>query len=359
MSEGANEGQEKSFDASETKIKKSREKGDIAQSTEANTFALYLALIIAIFLFGSSACLKSFNGLSAMLTHSDSLGQLTLVDKNTDPLNQFIGAIAFSVAPIFASLINLILISLIVQRAIVVAPEKLKPKLSRISPLSNAKQKYGADGLVEFLKRFAKLTIISVIAGLFFYQTFYDLAGLAAYDAYLLLHEMQRVAIRLTLYMLVAIGLITMIDLPYVQFSHLKKLRMTFQEIRDESKESEGDPQMKSSRRRRAQEISNSNMLRDVSSADVIIVNPTHYAVALKWVREKGEVPICVAKGTDDMAMRIREKATLHAVAIHSDPPCARAIHATVEIGEGIKPEHYAAVAAAIHFADSFRRKGY
>ena len=116
---------------------------------------------------------------------------------------------------------------------------------------------------------------------------------------------------------------------------------------------------MKRARRMRAEEISRSNMLRDAATADVIIVNPTHYAVALKWSRDKGAVPLCVAKGVDEMAMRIRERAKLHDIPIHSDPPCARSLHAIVEIGDGIKPEHYAAVAAAIHFADIVRPKAY
>jgi len=114
---------------------------------------------------------------------------------------------------------------------------------------------------------------------------------------------------------------------------------------------------MKQSRRERGQEIARNRMMMDVPDADVVIVNPTHYAVALKWDRKTGGAPVCVAKGTDEIALKIREVATMSGVPIRSDPPTARAVHATVEIGDEILHEHYAAVAAAIHFADAMRKK--
>ena len=114
-------------------------------------------------------------------------------------------------------------------------------------------------------------------------------------------------------------------------------------------------------RRQRGQEIATNRMLQDVGTADVVVVNPTHYAVALKWNRKARGAPICVAKGVDDVAARIRERAAEAGVPIHSDPPTARAIHANVEIGQQIQPEQYRAVAAAIRFAETMRkrRKGF
>jgi flagellar biosynthetic protein FlhB len=131
---------------------------------------------------------------------------------------------------------------------------------------------------------------------------------------------------------------------------------MSHQEIREETKQSEGDPYMKAERRQRGREIATNRMLLDVPKADVVIVNPTHYAVALQWARTRGSAPVCVAKGQDDVALRIREIAAEAKVPIHSDPPTARALHAAVEIGHEIRPEHYRAVAAAIRFADRMRK---
>ncbi|MEL6420660.1 MAG: EscU/YscU/HrcU family type III secretion system export apparatus switch protein, partial [Pseudomonadota bacterium] len=122
-------------------------------------------------------------------------------------------------------------------------------------------------------------------------------------------------------------------------------------------KDAEGDPHLKQERRSRAQAIAAAQMMVDVPNADVIIVNPTHYAVALKWQREPGTAPVCVAKGVDEIAHKIREIANEAAVPIHSDPPTARAVHELVDVGEEIRAEHYQAVAAAIRFADLMREK--
>lgn len=360
MSEGAeNDGQEKSFEASESKIRKSREKGDTPQSTEANTFMLYASLAVVITIFGAAIVTGLFSALLSFLAQPDIIGEGLLHDQSSDQFAEIMKSLLTSISPVFVIPVAFILASLVVQQAIVVAPEKVKFKLSRISPISNAKEKYGMNGMVEFLKRLAKLVFITVIAGVFFYQAFFELPGLSGLSASQILPEMKVVALKLTFYMLIATALITLIDLPYARFAYLKKLRMTLQEVKDESKESEGDPHMKRERRARAEAITQSTMLRDVATADVIIVNPTHYSVALKWDRSQGRVPTCVAKGVDEMAMRIRERAGLQNIPIHSDPPCARSLHAVVEIGHGIKPEHYAAVAAAIHFADQLRPKAY
>ena len=125
----------------------------------------------------------------------------------------------------------------------------------------------------------------------------------------------------------------------------------------DENKQSDGDPHAKSQRRQRGQEIALNQMLLDVGKADVILVNPTHYAVALKWQRGDRSAPICVAKGVDEIAARIREAAAVAGVPVHSDPPTARAVHASVKVGHPIRPEHYAAVAAAIRFAEAMRKR--
>jgi flagellar biosynthetic protein FlhB len=131
----------------------------------------------------------------------------------------------------------------------------------------------------------------------------------------------------------------------------MAKNRMTRQEVLDEMKQSEGDPQLKARRRQKAQEIALNQMLQDVPDATVIVVNPTHYAVALKWSPMDPSPPVCLAKGVDHAAARIREAAAQADIPIFSDPPTARALHATVEVGEAIDREHFAAVAAAVRFA--------
>ncbi|RKQ72137.1 flagellar biosynthetic protein FlhB [Litorimonas taeanensis] len=355
--------EEKSFDASETKIRKSREQGDTPQSMEANTLFLYAGLLIAILIFGKAVAFDTLLSLSGMLEHPEAIGANLLLGEKSraggNDASDLLWSPILAFAPLFLLLIMAVLSSLVLQRAIVFAPSKLKPKLSKLSPISNAKQKYGPNGMFEFGKRFFKLCFIAVIGGIFFYNLIVTLPGESAIPTNLIVPEMYRVALQLIFYMVLAVALITIIDLPYMQFSHLKKLRMTLKEVRDESKDSEGDPHMKAARRSRAIALSQNSMLNDVLAADVIIVNPTHYAVAIKWDRESQSVPILLAKGVDELAFRIRQRAKQNDIPIHSDPPCARSIYAGVEIGEPIKPEHYAAVAASIHFADSLKPAEY
>jgi flagellar biosynthetic protein FlhB len=138
---------------------------------------------------------------------------------------------------------------------------------------------------------------------------------------------------------------------------HRRDARMSRQEVTEEHREAEGDPHARAHRRSRGQEIALNRMLRDVPDADVVIVNPTHYAVALKWDRSSGRAPVCLAKGVDEIAARIRERAMGANVPIHRDPPTARALFATIDIGEEVGRAQYKAVAAAIRFAEAMRHK--
>jgi flagellar biosynthetic protein FlhB len=140
-------------------------------------------------------------------------------------------------------------------------------------------------------------------------------------------------------------------------FDHRQRQRMTHQEMREEHKDSEGDPHIRQQRRQRAIAAATAQMVAAVPKSAVVIVNPTHYAVALRWSPGDKGAPVCVAKGVDEVAARIREAAIEAGVPIHSDPPTARALHATTRIGDEISSSHYAAVAAAIRFAEAMRVK--
>jgi flagellar biosynthesis protein FlhB len=166
---------------------------------------------------------------------------------------------------------------------------------------------------------------------------------------------LQSLTVLLSITCVIAVT-IAAVDMVWQRFEFTKRNRMTFQELRDETRQSEGDPHMKSQRRSRAHAIATNRMLLDVPKADVVIVNPTHVAVALKWSRARGSAPVCVAKGEDEVALRIREVAATAGIPLHSDPPTARALNATVQIGREILPEHYRTVAAAIRFSDRMRK---
>ncbi len=254
-----------------------------------------------------------------------------------------------------------VLVLLVATRSFVVAPEKLMPKLNRISPLSNAKNKFGRNGLFEFAKSFTKLTIYSIILGVFLWQKLPEVIGTIGIEPAMATSVLLELCVQFFGIVLLIALVIGGIDFAWQYQEHLRKNRMSHKELMDEAKQSEGgDPHMKQQRRQKGYEIAmNQGGIQDVPDADVVVVNPTHYAVALKWSRLPGEAPICLAKGgVDEVAARIREVASeAGGVPIHRDPPTARSLHAMVEIGQEIHAEHYQAVAAAIRFAEKMRAK--
>jgi flagellar biosynthetic protein FlhB len=202
-----------------------------------------------------------------------------------------------------------------------------------------------------------KLCVISAVLAIFLSREAEAILGLMHLSPGMITAELSRLLTGFLMVVLAVSLSIAAIDYVWQYFEHIRKNRMSHKELRDEAKESEGDPHLKGERRRRGMDIATNRMLADVPKADVVIVNPTHYAVALKWSRKKGAAPTCVAKGVDEVAARIREAAAEAGVPVHRDPPTARALHATVEIGREIGADHYKAVAAAIRFAERMRAR--
>lgn len=357
MTEGQNEGQEKTLAASEQKLRKAREKGDIPISTEFNTLMLYIGIALTILLLGAFVSKGILGVLMGMFERPEWVAHNFLEEGKSALPAWIFQTLGLKLFPFFALPAVFIILSLIAQRAVVFSPSKIKPKLSNLSPIANAKKKYGPGGLGEFLKSFAKLCLIAVVASLFLRREFAVMPAYSGLHANMLPGLLAQKSLLLLLYIIIGTAFIAALDMPAKWLSHQKKMRMTLQEAKDERKESEGDPYQKQRRRQKAEEIAKTTMLQDVTSASVVIVNPEHYAVALKWDRSSGEAPKCVAKGVDEMAFRIRERAKLAGVAIHENPPTARALFAQTKIGEIIPFEHYAAVAAAIHYADRLSEK--
>jgi flagellar biosynthetic protein FlhB len=271
------------------------------------------------------------------------------------PVGGLLAALAGALAPFFLVPALAALAALFAQQALVFAPEKLQPRLSRISPLATAKQKFGRAGLFEFAKSTVKLLIIGTILWVFLMGRLPRILGTMHLDPGMIAVEMMWLLLEFLALVVLVLALIGAADFLWQRHEHHRKNRMSHKELRDELRQSEGDPYMKRARRERGQEIAMNRMMADVPRADVVIVNPSHFAVALRWDRKTGGAPVCVAKGVDEVALRIRSTAAEAGVPIRRDPPAARALYATVEIGEQILPEHYRAVAAAIRFAEKMR----
>lgn len=344
----------KTFDPTPRRLQKAREEGDVIRSEDLQSALALLGFLLALLIFGPWAVGAAAEAAAELIGAADQL-RLTAGGQRILALG------AAALLPLLALLLPpglLLLAWLIGSRGLVFAPDKLGFRLSRLSVLASFRQKFGRNGLVDFSKKTLKMLLIATALTVFLHKNSDEIflsLRLTPGQFLLLLVKI------LTGFLILAIALNAAagaLDLLWQRLEFMRRNRMSRKELTDEMKDSEGDPHQKADRLRRAREIASRRMMADVPGADVVIVNPTHYAVALKWDRAKGGAPVCVAKGQDELALRIREIAREAGVPIRHDPPAARLIFATIRIGDEVQPEHYAAVAAAIRFAHSLRRSG-
>lgn len=347
---------EREHEPTQKRLDDARKRGDVPRSADLATAGALSGLVLGLLVTGPAAIEAAGSAGAGLLSEADRLGPDFLASGRT-ALGSVLAQLIVPFLPLFLLPLVAAILAVIAQRGLIFAPEKLAPQLSRISPLTAAKHKFGREGWFEFAKSAAKLIVVCLLTA--------SLAIRHGDDIFLSLQLGPGQAAALLLQVVVEfLGLALLIalvfggaDFGWQWLQHRRRNRMSRQEMVDEHKDSDGDPHMKGHRRQRGREIALSQMLQDVAKADVIIVNPTHYAVALKWKRGDRTAPICVAKGVDDVAARIREKAAELGIPIHRDPPTARAIHATVEVGAPIRPEHFKSVAAAIRFSETMRKK--
>lgn len=346
---------DKPYEATPRKLEQARKRGELPRSTDLFAAAAYLGLLLFAFAAAPRAIPEAAGAMAAILARA---GEITERGASSAAVAAMMAEILLPLGLLLGIPFVAVATMVALQQAWVVAPEKLEPKLSRISPISNAQQKFGRNGLFEFAKSVVKLVIVSVFLGIFFAARLPEMitairTGMA---------NVVSLALRDTVDFLVVVSIAAFaiggIDYLWQRAEHLRSQRMTRKELEDEQKESEGDPWVKQQRRQRGFDIATNRMIQDVPKADVVIVNPQHYAVALRWDRaRRGAAPICVAKGVDEVAARIREVAAEAGVPVHRDPPTARALHATVAVGQEILAEHYRPVAAAIRFAEAMRQR--
>lgn len=346
---------DKSFEPTQRKLDEARKRGEIARAPDVTTAASYLGLCLAAVWAGRAVLTQVAAIGQSLLAQSDHISSQMTVNGRAE-IGPIIAAYGIALAPLFAFPVLCVILALIAQKAFVFAPEKLTFRLSRISPFETAKQKFGIDGLFSFAKSTLKMLAIGTILSLYLSARADEIANSLRVPSAMVTALMLRLMVEFLFLILLLTTIAGAVDYFWQHAQHLKRNRMSHKEMMDEHKENEGDPHTKGMRRQRGQDIAMNRMLQDVAKADVIIVNPTHYAVALRWKRSDRHAPICVAKGVDEMAARIRERAALAGVPLHSDPPTARAIHASVEVGQPVMPEHYKPVAAAIRFAEALKK---
>ncbi|MCC7321442.1 MAG: flagellar biosynthesis protein FlhB [Rubellimicrobium sp.] len=356
--DGAEDGAgDKSHAPTERRLEDARKKGEIPLSADTTTFAAQGALTLVAIVFGAASLNALGSVLAAFIERADSLSAVLFAGRAAPVLTPAAGGILGAIAPWFLLPPVAAMLALAAQRAPAFAGSKLAFKPSRLSPIANARQKFGARGLVEFIKSLLKLAILGTLLVVYVMAQADRIMASATLAPGVALVELGSILTGFLIRVVLVAAGFALVDLVWQHQSFMSRNRMTRKELLDEMKESEGDPAMRQQRRARATAIAMAPLRKAVAEATVVIVNPTHFAVALAWDPGGRSAPRCVAKGVDDIALRIREFAAEAAIPIRSDPPTARALFAEVRVGEEIDRRHYRAVAAAIRFAEAIRAR--
>lgn len=346
--------QERTEDPTQKRLDDAVKKGDVAKSQEVNTWFLLAGGTLALFGFGGMASSNLARSLSEIFasSHAISMDGRGIV-RITSTL---MGDVFWAVGPILLVLVIVAIGGNVIQHRFLWTTEPLAPKASRISILAGAKRIFSKHSLVQFAKGIIKLGIVGAVIVAVVWPEIDRIGLLIQGDFLMILPVTLTLSLRLLMGVVAVMAIVAALDWLWTRHTWYERLRMTVHEIREEYKESEGDPTIKAKLRQIRQNRMRKRMMAEVPEATVVVMNPTHYAVALKY--EQGmAAPKCVAKGMDAIALRIRDVAEEHRVPVVQNPPLARALHKTVEIGEDIPPEHYKAVAELIGYVMKLRRQ--
>lgn len=336
------------------KLDEAIKKGDVAKSQEISTLFVLGGFALAAMLAAPSSAGILVDGLSAFFHNahqvpSDGAGILAAA--------RHAGLVML--AALAAPFVLFVLAGLAgagLQHRPLWATDRLVPKLERISPISGFKRLFGMEAIVNFLKGLFKIGIVGSLAAVVLWSERDRMEELVTLDPRLMAPVIMSIALKLLAAIISLFFFVAVADAIYQRFAWLKRQRMTRREIKEEFKQTEGSPEIRAKQRQIRMERARRRMMEAVPSATVVITNPTHYAVALKY--EPGmTAPVCVAKGVDALALRIRERAREHDVPIVENPPLARALHASVEIDDQIPVDHFAAVAEVIGYVLRLRRR--
>ena len=344
---------ERTEQPTEKRLRDAREKGDIPRSRELATAAVFGAGVLAVLSMAPRLARESMGWLKMALSPDPRL--LGHPEQLLGHMGALMLKLLVVVAPIAAICVLAGLVGPVLLGGLQFSSKSLLPDFKRLSPMAGLKRQYGPESLAELLKSLLRVALVGGAAFLCINMGLDKLLSLMTMP----LEQATRSGLGFSGTLLMAtagaLGLLAAIDAPYQKWNHHRKLKMTRQELRDEMKESEGRPEVKGRIRQLQHEMSQRQMMENVPTADVIVVNPTHYAVALKYEGGKMGAPRVVAKGVDEMAHRIRELGEANRVAIVSSPPLARALYREGNIGQEIPVRLYAAVAQILSYVYQLR----
>lgn len=344
----------KTEEPSAKRLDEAQKKGQVVQSKDVGNFMMLLSGILVVAMLGPGltrdvgALVRTFLERPHQF-HVDDANFMALLGETLMRLGfiLFLPFLVFVVVAIAAH---------VLQHGLVWSAESIQPNLSKISPLAGAKRLFGLQNFVEFIKGLIKISVVGAICFAVLWPPMSGVEQFMTMESYDLMVVMFKLTIRLVAVALFAILIIAILDYIFQRFEFMKKMRMTKQEVKDEYKQSEGDPHVKARLKQLRAEKARRRMMTAVPGATVVVTNPTHFAVALLYDQSSMNAPKVVAKGADLIALRIRQVAEENDVPIVENPPLARTLFAAVDLDREIHEEHYKAVAEVIGYVMRLRR---
>ncbi len=347
--------QERTEQATPKRKEEARRKGQVARSRELNMAAVMIGGAVVTFISGPSVA----GAMIALMRNSLTLSpaQIERPAAMVAALSESVWSALIALAPMLVTLMVAAIAGGIAIGGWAFSAQSLQPKLSKLDPIKGLKRVFGLKGLVEVAKAIGKAGLVGLAAFAVLYTAAGDILELSIVPFSQAVAESSTLMMTVFLAGCLSLLVIAAFDVPFQLWNHAKELRMTRKEVQDELKETEGRPEVRNKIRALQQEVANRRMLRDVPDADVIITNPTHFSVAIRYDEGNMNAPVVVAKGVDHMAAKIREIGELHKVTIFEAPPLARAIFWTTEVGQAIPEKLYVAVAQVLTYV--LRLKAY
>ncbi|MDZ7924702.1 MAG: flagellar biosynthesis protein FlhB [Marinagarivorans sp.] len=349
--------QEKTEDPTSKRLEKAREDGDVPRSKELTTTALLLLGGVVLYITGSSVAQTFMGIMRSCFTASRDL--ITDTDKIIGLMASSMFDALFVLIPFFAAVTIACLVGPTALGGFLWSSKSLMPKLNRMDPIAGLTRMFSMKSVVELVKSIAKVGVVMLTAFFTFKFMSTEILNLVNEPIMNAITHSAHLSAIAILIISASTVLIAAIDVPYQMYEYTKKLKMSMQDIKDEMKDSEGKPEVKGRIRQLQREMSQKRMMADVPTADVIITNPTHYSVALKYDPSGMSTPICVAKGADHVALKIREIARAHKIELVQAPVLARAVYHTTEVGSEIPSGLYVAVAKVLAYVFQLREFHY
>ncbi|MDA3806449.1 MAG: flagellar biosynthesis protein FlhB [Thiomicrorhabdus sp.] len=355
MAENA-DGSEKSEEPTEKKLREAREKGQVPRSKELTTLLLTLSAAL-FFMFYGKVMLADFEViLTRGLSFERSLAFDTL--KMFDLIGALMLQAVYLILPFLLLMMLIALVGPLLLGGWSFSAKAMAPKASKLNPVSGMKRMFSTMALMELFKALAKFSLVMVVAVYFLYAIFGEILALGIEPLNFALGHAGALIARAFIFISLSLLIVAMIDVPFQLYEHNKQLKMTKQEVKEEHKQQEGNPEVKGRIRQVQHEMSQRRMMQKVPDADVIITNPTHFAVALQYDPENMQEPIVLATGADFMAAQIRTIATANNITIVEAPPLARALYYNAEVDRPIPYDLFKAVAAVLAYVYQLKEYG-